>query len=175
MWAKLSTFVCIVLERCLHFFSPPSCWYCLCSLFELCMSWNCQCLKGLVNFQFVLWEKKMELSHQLCIVCFWKGLLCSNWLCRTEELDEAQTKLWPFYLASGVDYISIKKYQYCDFSFLIDCFTSGWNGSEASAVLNCWAHTGCVACDLRCVLQPLGTCLQAFKESACLFSRNSPH
>lgn len=57
----------------------------------------------------------MELSHQLCIVCFWTGLLCSNWLCRTEELDEAQTKLWPSYLASGVDYISIKKYKYCDF------------------------------------------------------------
>lgn len=52
----------------------------------------CQYVKGRINLS--LGYKKIkeisELSHQLRNVCFWTGLLCSNWLCQTEELDEAQ-------------------------------------------------------------------------------------
>lgn len=64
----------------------------------------------------------------MCVFIFMAGLLCSNWLCQTEELDEAQTSCGLFNLASGVDYISIKKkkYKYCDFTCLTGFCFVGW-------------------------------------------------
>lgn len=52
-----------------------------------------QCSKGLVNFKFVLQKKttKFGVVSPIVYCLFWTGRLCSNWLCQTEELDEAQT------------------------------------------------------------------------------------
>lgn len=62
----------------------------LCNWFQLCIYWNFISMWGAVQTTREE-EKTLEFSHQLCNVCFWTGLLCSNWLCQTEELDEAQT------------------------------------------------------------------------------------
>lgn len=53
----------------------------------------CQCVKGRVNFKFGLQKKKNNKiwsCHSSCVMCVF-GQVCSNWLCQTEELDEAQT------------------------------------------------------------------------------------
>ena len=47
----------------------------------------CKGPRNLLSLEY----KKNKQILDLCIVCFWTGLLCSNWLCQTEELDEAQT------------------------------------------------------------------------------------
>ncbi len=87
----------------------------------------CQYVKGRLNFNFGLRKKqKYGGVSQLCNVCFWTVPLCFNWLCQTEELDEAQTNCGLFYLASGVDYISIKKYKYCDFTCLTALLFVEW-------------------------------------------------
>lgn len=112
----------------------------------------------------------LELSHRLCNVCFWTGLLCSNWLCQTEELDEAQT-VWPFYLASGVDYISIKRsIVTLDITILSPLFFGqGWFDvcgikmhTSSFSFSQLELHTTVTRCFMACVQQPRRTRLHMF-------------
>lgn len=129
MWAKLSTFVSCIGELLFFGIDKHQVLLTLCNWFESCTSWNVVRMWG--------WTLGLDYKSPIltchtscCVTCvfdrsvvsFWTSLLCLTGCVRLRsETGHKQTVAF-FNPASGVHYISIKRYKYWDFPCVWVCF-----------------------------------------------------
>lgn len=107
-------------------------------LFKLCNRFQFYTSRNFVS------EWRWKLLHLVCkkgvftscVTCFLAGLLCSNWLCQTEALDEARSVAFFSSLRGRLYFNKKNKINNRTVIYLFRHFLGGWGGSVEYAVLS---------------------------------------